>query len=272
MKIALEKNEEGDEKMEQLILEKPFTDSQERYTVTNSKEENCFKVHNLESGKTYVVNPFKKLCSCSDFEYRTRGGTCKHIEFLRDSKWIIPLIEKYNSINVKNNVNLKDTPNPPNIPALEVAEQMPYVLLERKDEKQILEELKGNVIKEYVYDFEQNGRQITGLSYAGVIHVALRMGHIHTGEPIIQEMNGGFIAKTQATDMKRNLSMWGVAFQPKTIQFRTGGKIEDQFAITKVVAKSTRNALRKLFDEKIVIEIINQYRKQHNNGERGNKK
>jgi hypothetical protein len=263
--------------MEQLLLEKPFTDPEERYTVTNSKEQNCFKVHNLESGKTYIVNPFAGFCDCQDFEYRTNGGTCKHIEFLQNNDRIKPLIEKYNSdsgrVNqtvsnprVHGHVHENKTGLTPVVP--EIVGQMPYSLMERKDEDQILEELKGNVIKEYIYDFDQNGRRVTGLSYAGVTHVALRMGHIHTGEPIIQEMNGGFIAKTQATDMKRNLSMWGVAFQSKTLQFRDGGKIEDQFAITKVVAKSTRNALRKLFDEKIVIEMINQYRKQHNNGRR----
>lgn len=243
----------------ELTLEKPFTDPEERYTVTNSKEKNCFKVHNLETGKTYVVNPFTKTCTCPDFEYRTNNGTCKHIEFLRDNDRIKPLIEKYNA-NKPNTSNIVISPPP--IEDGGEGEQSPFAIMERRDETQIMDELRGNIIKEYLYDFQQNGHRVTGLSYAGVVHVALKLGHIHTGEPIIQEMNGGYLAKVPATDMKRNVSTWGVSFQPQKMTLRDGREIPDKFAIVKCVAKANRNAIRHLIPEKIVIEFLNEYRKQ----------
>ncbi|GAG36431.1 unnamed protein product, partial [marine sediment metagenome] len=168
----------------ELTLEKPFTDPDEKYTVLNSNEQDCFEVHNLRSGKIYIVNPFKGVCDCPDFKFRSNGGSCKHVDFLQNNDTIKPLIKKYNSIN---NVNLKEnTPSSSNaVP--EIVEQMPYSLMERKDEDQILAEIKGNVLEEFVYSFPQGNRQITGLSYAGVKQIALKMGNIHCSEPILQE-------------------------------------------------------------------------------------
>lgn len=248
-------------------IESPFTDPEERYTVTNSKEEYCYRVHNLETGKTYTVNPYTGICDCMDFQYRTNGGSCKHIDFLRNNKRIKPFLEKYN--NNFNNPFPEKNAGPHHTP--EIVEQnhnniLPYSLMERKDEDQIIAELEGNIIKEYVYDFEQNGKKILGLSYSGVLHIALQMGHICTGEPIIQEMNGGYIAKVCATDTKRNVSTWGVSFQPKKMKLKNGNFVDDQFAITKVVAKSTRNAMRRLFDEKVILKLIEAYTKQKAKG------
>lgn len=256
--------------MEQLLLEKPFTDPNELYTVTSSKEQDCFNVHNLETGKTYTVNPFKGFCSCESFKYQTNGGSCKHIEFLRNNERIKPLIEKYKEqrqqieSNNANNPNIQEYPETSHLLVGDhdgVGEQSPFAIMERRDENQIMEELiRSNVIKEYVYDFQQNGHRVTGLSYSGVIHVALKLGHIHTGEPIIQEMNEGYLAKVPATDMKRNVSTWGVSFQPQKMTLRDGREITDKFAIQKAVAKANRNAMRHLFPEKIVIGFLNKYR------------
>ena len=249
-------------------IEKPFTDRDEKYTVLNSKEKDCFEVHNLVSGKTYIVNPFKEICTCPDFldSYGSVNNgdkkTCKHIDFLSNDKRILPLIEKYDSVNSKNNDSNSGLTSV--VPEVVDQDNVPYSLMERKDENQIMDELiRGNVIKEYVYDFKQNGREIVGLSYSGVVHVALSMGHIHTGEPVIQEMNGGYLAKVPATDIKKNVSTWGVSFQPKKMKLRDGSEIDDKFAIQKVVAKASRNAMRHLFPEKIVLELINSWRKNH---------
>jgi len=244
--------------MKQLTIEKPFTDPECKYTVTNSKEENCFEVHNLVSGKTYIVNPFIGVCDCADFQYRTNGGSCKHIDFLQNNDRIKPLIKEYESINnVKNNVKTE-------VVEPEIIEQMPYSLMERKDEDQILQEIKGNVIEEFVYSFPQGNRQITGLSYAGVKQIALQMGNIHCEEPILQENGSCWICKVKAIDVQRNLEMWGVSVQPKFMELRNGQKLRDDFCIQKCVSKSERNALRKLMPEKIIISMIREWQK--NNG------
>lgn len=248
-----------------LKLEKPFTDPEERYTVTNSKEENCFKVHNLESGKTYIVNPFVGVCDCKDFEYRTNNGSCKHIDFLRSNSRIKPFIESYN----KQKLLEDDASKKPGLTSVvpEVVEQdnMPYSLMERKDEDQILQEIKGNVLEEFVYSFPQGNRQIIGLSYAGVKQIALKMGNIHCEEPILQENGSCWISKVKAIDIQRNLEMWGVSMQPKFMELRNGQKLRDDFCIQKCVSKAERNALRKLMPEKIIIEMIKEWQKKNKN-------
>lgn len=255
------------EYIEQFKLEKPFTDSDEKYTILNSQEKNCFELHNLRSGKTYIVNPFISICDCPDFQYRTNGGSCKHLEFLQNNDRIKPLVEKYDSINVKNNDVSVKILNPSNSSNPEIVEQMPYSLMERKDEDQILSEIKGNVIEEFVYSFPQGNRQITGLSYAGVKQIALQMGNIHCEEPILQENGSCWICKVKAIDVQRNLEMWGVSVQPKFMELRGGQKLRDDFCIQKCVSKSERNALRKLMPEKIIISMISEWQK--NNGGKG---
>jgi len=244
--------------MEQLVLEKPFTDSNELYTILNSKEENCFEVHNLRSGNTYIVDPFIGTCTCPDWKFRTKGGTCKHIEFLQNNDRIKPLIEKYESTRVK-----KDQTDPVSSSVPEIVEQMPYSLMERKDEDQILQEIKGNVIEEFVYSFPQGNRQITGLSYSGIKQIALKMGNIHCSEPILQENGSCWISKVKAIDIQRNLEMWGVSTQPKFMEMRNGAKVRDDFCVQKCVSKAERNALRKLMPEKIIIEMIKEWQKKN---------
>lgn len=250
-----------------LILEKPFTDTEEKYTILNSKEENCFELHNLVSGQTYIINPFIKTCTCPDFQYRTNGGTCKHIDFLQNNDRIKPLIKKYESTRVI--TKAESLPSDPTcVP--EIVEQIPYSLMERKDEDQILQEIKGNVIEEFVYSFPQGNRQITGLSYSGIKQIALQMGNIHCCEPILQENGSCWISKVKAIDVQRNLEMWGVSTQPKFMELRNGSKIKDDFCIQKCVSKAERNALRKLMPEKIIIEMVKEWQK--NNGGKKNKR
>jgi len=247
-------------------LDKPFTDPNELYTVLNSKEESCFEVHNLRSGNTYIVNPFAGTCSCADFKFRTNGGSCKHIDFLQDNDRIKPLLEKYEITRVS--TKGESVPSHPSVPEI-VEQNMPYNLMERKDENQILQEIKGNVIEEFVYSFPQGNRQITGLSYSGVKQIALKMGNIHCSEPILQENNGAWIGKVKAIDVQRNLEMWGVSTQNKFMELRNGGKVKDDFCIQKCVSKAERNALRKLMPEKIIIEMIREWQSKKNNGGKG---
>ena len=260
--------------MEQLTIEKPFTDPDEKYTVLNSNEENCFELHNLRSGKTYIVNPFTKICDCPDFQYRTNGGSCKHVDFLENNDRIKPLIEKYNSLNSPNistitrvGIQENQTEQHPIIENDNVGEQqIPYTIMERKDENQILQEIKGNVLEEFVYSFPQGNRTITGLSYAGVKQIALEMGSLHISEPILQENNGTWICKVKAIDKRRDLEVWGVSQQPKFMELRNGNKTRDDFCIQKCVSKAERNALRKLMPEKILIEMIKEWQSKKNNG------
>ena len=132
--------------------------------------------------------------------------------------------------------------------------------MEMRDENQILDEIRGNVIQEFVYSFPVGNREVIGLSYAGVKQVALKMGSIDTECPIIDERDDSWIVKIKATDTRRNLSLWGVCMQSKMMKLRGGGSVVDDFALQKCVSKAERNALKKLMPERIIIEMIKQWK------------
>jgi len=249
--------------MEQLTLEKPFTDPDEKYTVLNSNEEYCFEVHNLRSGKTYIVNPFIKICDCKDFEFRTNNGSCKHIDFLQSNDRIKPLLEKYESAHA---VSTKTAPIPSSTSHDSEGEQHPFAIMETRDEQQIIDDMRGRVINEYVYDFTtKDGKHVTGLSYAGVKELSSNMGSIHTDEPMILQWdnNGtnGIMAKVRAIDVRKNNARWGTAFQSWKMRLKNGMLVDDIFAVTKAISKAERNAIRKIIPEKIILEMIKEYRK-----------
>ena len=51
-------------------------------------------------------------------------------------------------------------------------------LVEKKDDEQIIKSMRGEIVKDWVYQFTQNGRQITALSYAGVKEAIRQRGNI----------------------------------------------------------------------------------------------
>ena len=208
-------------------------------------------------GTIYTVNIDFETCSCEDYKYRTQKGVCKHILYLKE------YLKGFMGDDMKEKQNEKhDIIQEADENTIEVFDQQnSYIILERRDETQILEEFKGNVIEEYVYDFDVGGRHVTGLSYAGVKAIALKMGGIHVDEPILVDYGSYWLCKVKAKDMQRDMEMWGVATQPKKIQLRNGNEINDDFCIQKVVSKAERNALRKLFPETLVIEMINEWRR-----------
>ena len=251
-------------------LEKPFTDTKNNYTVTNTDTEDTFEIINLETGGRYYTNPITETCTCNDFKYRTNNGKCKHIRYLQEHPTIKKLIEKQLQFTQASNLYKNQITDPTNNSITHQNWESPFSIMERKDEDQILAEMKGNVIQEFVYSFNTNGKEITGLSYAGVKQIALEMGGIHCSEPILQEHDGSWICKVKAVDVHRNLEMWGVSIQSKLFRTRYGKEIPDDFAVQKAVSKAERNALRKLMPERLIIEMIKEW-KQNNNG-RGNAK
>jgi len=244
------------------MITKPFTDIKNKYTVLPNENDKCLDIINLNSGGKYLVDPINKTCTCNDFKYKTNGGTCKHIEYLIHHDKIKPFLPKvYNSIvsGKPSEVSSNHNSNGGN------GFDSPFTIMERKDEDQILTEMKGNVMQEFVYSFKQNNRDITGLSYAGVKQIALEMGNIHVNEPQLSEMNGSYICKVKAVDVARNLEMWGVSCQAKQMKTRYGNQTDD-FAVQKAVSKAERNALRKLMPEKLIVEMIKEWKQKNNGG------
>ena len=131
--------------------------------------------------------------------------------------------------------------------------------LERRDEEQILAEMEGKYLDEFVYQFQQGGRTVTGLSWAGIKEIAYRMGHITVDLERLEEKETHYVIIVKATDTEKGNSRLGISTQPKTMKRRTGPDEEDQFALQKAMSKAQRNAMRSLMPEEMLKTWISRF-------------
>lgn len=136
-----------------------------------------------------------------------------------------------------------------------------YDLAEEIDEQQIIDEMKGKVIDQYVYDFTMHGRRVIGLSYAGIVAAARKQGNLKITDLQIEEDKEKIIAKAKGKDVQRNFEIFGVATQPKKMVTQYGD-YPDNFAFVKAVAKAQRNVLRRLIPETIITEMVKAYKEE----------
>lgn len=134
-----------------------------------------------------------------------------------------------------------------------------FALMERRDEEQILAELKGAYLQEFVYDFTVGSRKVTGLSWAGVKEIAYRMGGVRVDDLDIQDKGEYWIVTAKAVDVTRNASRFGVSTQSKVMKLRSGESVPDDFAVQKAVSKAQRNAIRALIPEVFVKTCLAQF-------------
>lgn len=135
----------------------------------------------------------------------------------------------------------------------------PYVMMDRKDEEQILAELDGipaPVLEEMVYSFTSGGGKVTGLSWTGTKALAIEAGHYSIDDLKISETPASFRVLARAKDINRNVAFYGVAEQKKMMKLRDGKEIEDPFALQKATSKAQRNALQALLPKKLVAEFM----------------
>lgn len=144
--------------------------------------------------------------------------------------------------------------------------------MELADERQIAEEIKGRVIEQFVYRFEIGGREVVGLSYAGVKQVAREMAK--RGEPITiedlvkEESDTHWTVTAKAVNLATQEHRFGVARQSKVQTFRNGSTKEDDYSLTKCVSKAQRNGLRAFLPEEVIVELIKEWQKKREDRER----
>ena len=136
-----------------------------------------------------------------------------------------------------------------------------YELLDRRDEEQILAEIKGNIITEMFYSFPLDGRTVTGVSWVGTKEIARQYGGIDVEFIRVEETEDCFAAVVKARDTRRGTSLLGTASQAKVVQTRSGERV-DRFAYTKAVSKAQRNAIRAIIPERFLIEMYEHFKRQ----------
>jgi len=152
----------------------------------------------------------------------------------------------------------------------ELVEARPFLLMDKEDEKQIIAEMRGEIIKEYVYSYFKDGRRVEGLSLAGINAVSIHMAEV--GNPMrVIEQNitedaeyikavikvGRYSVKNDGTEVGLD-SAYGAKRQAK---FYASGKA-NPFAFEQAISKAERNARKKLIPEKVIVELMKQYKKE----------
>jgi hypothetical protein len=268
----------------------------EKYDFVWLEKENKWACINKATSAYYKIDIDNRICTCPDFKYTDKVDEreCKHIKLLDtllkeklkemekdrkeleedQKKELEELSKPVTPVQPVQPVEItKPHTEKPIIETIQrVEDKQPYELMERKDEEQILAEMRqGGVIDEYFYSFSQKGRQVTGISYAGIMALAQQRGDFQLGEMSISDFGDCYIAKVKAKDNQTGVEAWGVASQPKSMHIsemyarKIGSKtksIPDEFAITKVASKATRNAYRRLLPEKIVIKLMEDWKKK----------
>lgn len=148
--------------------------------------------------------------------------------------------------------------NPPSIAVLESKNQA-YDLINQRDDSQVLLEIQGGFLEEFVYSFPTREGKVTGLSWAGVKEVARQMGNISVDDCDIRETDGSWQVKCKARDLTRNVTMFGVAEQAKDLVLKGGGTQRDMHSLSKAVSRAQRNAIRGLIPEMFIKKMIEQY-------------
>lgn len=118
--------------------------------------------------------------------------------------------------------------------------------MELRDEGQILAEMKGEFLSQYVYSFKQSNRDITNLSYAGIKEAIRRRGHFQIIEQEVTEVNGKIRALVKIHDLVNDIDVLGAS----------EAEAEKPFAYVLAVNKAERNAYAKLIPAKFFAELI----------------
>jgi len=138
-------------------------------------------------------------------------------------------------------------------------DQEDFVAMEKWDEGQIVKELEGQYLEDFVYFIEKGKQTAVGLSYAGVKEVQRQMAEsgqaISLSELKIVDDGRAFMAQVKATNRGTGVEMYGVSNQDKMMQAR-GGEFPDPFALQKAVSKAQRNAIRAIIPEKFAAALI----------------
>jgi hypothetical protein len=140
----------------------------------------------------------------------------------------------------------------------EAREQLPvpvefFQLSERQDETQIISEMRGEFLDQFIYRINLHGREVVNLSYAGIREAVRRRGGAEILEYHVDDVEDEFRATVKVRDHVNQLDVVGASTCKKS----------QPFAYTMALNKAERNAFRKLVPEKLLALLIQEYQKSH---------
>ena len=148
-----------------------------------------------------------------------------------------------------------------------------FLTFDRLDDDQIVAEMKGAALSEYVYEFQEGGQTVRGLSKTGTDDAA-RIMAVKYGEALrevdcwlereddeaayFKAKVSRHIIKDDGTSIEMDAAV-GHKRQPKQIVLRNGGTKLNPFWYEQGGQKALRNAKQKLMPETIKQAIIKMY-------------
>jgi hypothetical protein len=121
--------------------------------------------------------------------------------------------------------------------------------MERRDENQILAEMRGELLEDLVYSVDIQGKRVTSLRYAGVKEGIRRRGNVEILEVRTEETPEEIRALVKVRDHDNRIDVLGASSAEKS----------KPFAYVLAVNKAERNAFAKLIPAKWYAVLIDEY-------------
>lgn len=126
--------------------------------------------------------------------------------------------------------------------------------LDRRDEDQILQEIRGQLVEEFVYRINVQGKPVTNLSYSGVKEAVRRRGNVEILDISVTESESEFRALVKVRDLTNRVDFLGGSTAEKA----------KPFAYVLALNKAERNAYAKILPAKWIAALIEDWLKKHN--------
>jgi hypothetical protein len=130
-----------------------------------------------------------------------------------------------------------------------------YQDMDKRDENQIIQEMRGEILEDLVYDISIGGRRVTNLSYAGIKEAIRRRGSLEILDVKTEETEASIRVMVKVRDLQNRIDVLGASEADKT----------KPFAYTLAVNKAERNAFAKLIPAKWFATLIDEYLQQKGN-------
>lgn len=154
------------------------------------------------------------------------------------------------------------------------------VAAEMADDTMIEQQLMGEILPYFIYQFQQKGSTISGLTVKGVSEVVRRLNrqknsgykirlnpdHCKIERDVEQDGQKGVAVTVYAENLLDGNSAWGTKFEPYKKTKRDGGTYSNEFAVEKALSKAERNAKRKLIPETAATKMIEKLIGEHPDG------
>lgn len=143
------------------------------------------------------------------------------------------------------------------------------VAAEMSDDAIIEQELLGEVLPYFIYQFGSGDKKVTGLTVKGVSEVVRRLNrdkksgynirlnpdHMKIERDVEQDGEKGVAVTVYAENLLDGNSAWGTKFEAYKKKGRNG-TYKNEFAVEKALSKAERNAKRKLIPEPAAMKMI----------------